>query len=44
VVAGPQVGTRKRREHFPQSPPQISPQIVPEASTRMSHEGGLIIC
>lgn len=40
VVVGPQVGTRIQREHLPQSPPQISPQIVHESSVRMSHEGG----
>ena len=40
VVAGPQVGTRTRRAHLPQSPPQISPQIISQASTSMPHEGG----
>lgn len=40
VVAGPQVGTRTRRAHLPQSPPQISPQVVPEASLSMSYEAG----
>ena len=40
VVSSPQVRSRKRRASFPQSPPQIIPQIAVEASTSMSHEGG----
>ena len=41
VAASPQVRSRTRREILPQSPPQILPQIVVEASTSMSHEGGV---
>ena len=41
VVASPQVRSRKRREKFPQSPPQILPQIAVEAIESMSHEGEL---
>lgn len=40
MFVGPQVGTSTRKAHLPQSPPQISPQIVPETSVSMSHEGG----
>jgi len=40
VVACPQVGTRTRRTHLPRSRPQISPQVVVEASESMSSEGG----
>ena len=39
VVASPQVRSRTRRAPLPQSPPQISPQVAPESSTIMKHEG-----
>ena len=39
VVVSPQVRSRTRREKVPQSPQQISPQIVPEASVVRAHEG-----
>ena len=40
VGAGSQVGARRRRAQFPQSPPQDSPLVLPKALVRMSHEGG----
>ena len=40
VVENPQVRSRTRRAHFPQSPPQISPQVAHEASPVMAQEGG----
>ena len=39
VVESPQVRSRTMREIFPQSPPQIPPQVVVGASATMSHEG-----
>jgi len=41
VGRGYQIGTRTRRAHLPQSPPQVSPKVVPKALVSMSHEGGL---
>ena len=40
VRASSQFGTRTRRTHLPQSPPQFSPEVVPKALVSMCHEGG----
>ena len=41
VGAGSQFSTRKRRGRLSQFPPQVSPQVVHEASVSISHEGGV---
>lgn len=41
VRTSSQIGTRTRRAHLPQSPPMVSPKVVPEALVSISHEGGL---
>lgn len=40
VGAGSRVGTRPRRAHLSQSPPQIPSQIASKSLVSMSHEGG----
>jgi len=39
LVESPEVGSKERRERFPQSPPTFLPQVAVEAPVSMSHVG-----
>lgn len=39
LVEIPEVGSRRRSERLPQSPPSVLPQVVVEALVSMSHKG-----